>query len=45
MILVFPELKINLAYQNRLGNQFILGYGWDFQHSNQLVTVGFLKRF
>ena len=38
-------IEANIAYQNKKGDLFKVGLGYDFTNKNRLISVGFLKRF
>ena len=42
---IMSQFEINIAYQNKQGNIFKLGGGFDFYNSNPIITIGYLKRF
>lgn len=42
---LITNIQGNLAYQNDRGDIFKIGLGYDFSNQNQLITVGYLKRF
>ena len=42
---LIQNLEANLAYQNNKGSIFKVGLGYDFNHNNKLITIGYLKRF
>lgn len=47
-ITVLPLLntmQLNVAYQSNVGDVYKVGYGYDFTHSNRVLSIGYLKRF
>ena len=42
---ILSQIEINIAYQNKKGNIYKVGGGYDFHQQKPIVTIGLLKRF
>ena len=42
---ILNTMQFKVAYQNKKGNIYNLGAGFDFYNTNPIVTIGYLKRF